>query len=141
MSNPRIPRKPGQPANSKKHSDLYTDENPKGTIHGLGFKDVATAKASVSKIRNSSRSHAHKIQAAVAMEQRAREMGKTSEAAVYRKFINQMKEKTKEMNEEMNGKCKAGYYYCYTDKNVNQSPKGIRWLGVPDIFVKRMVTL
>ena len=97
-SNPRIPRKKGQPANSKKHSDLYTDENPKGTIHGLGFKDVATAKASVSKIRNSSRSHAHKIQAAVAMEQRAREMGKTSEAAVYRKFINTMKEKTKRMN-------------------------------------------
>ena len=99
-SNPRIPRKKGQPANSKKHSDLYTDENPKGTIHGLGFKDVATAKASVSKIRNSSRSHAHKIQAAVAMEQRAREMGKTSEAAVYRKFINTMKKKTKKMNEE-----------------------------------------
>ena len=98
-SNPRIPRKKGQPANSKKHSDLYTDENPKGTIHGLGFKDVATAKASVSKIRNSSRSHAHKIQAAVAMEQRAREMGKTSEAAVYRKFINSMKKKTKKMNE------------------------------------------
>ena len=45
-SNPRIPRKKGQPAGSKKHSDLYTDENPKGTIHGLGFKDVATAKAS-----------------------------------------------------------------------------------------------
>ena len=83
-SNPRIPRKKGQPANSKKHSDLYTDENPKGTIHGLGFKDVATAKASVTKIRGSSRSHAHKIQAAVAMEQRARVMGKTSEAAVYR---------------------------------------------------------
>ena len=99
MSNPRIPRKSGQPANSKKHSDLYTDENPKGTIHGLGFKDVATAKASVSKIRNSSRSHAHKIQAAVAMEQRAREMGKSSEAAVYRKFINSMKKKTKKMNE------------------------------------------
>ena len=99
-SNPRIPRKPGQPAGSKKHSDLYTDENPKGTIHGLGFKDVATAKASVSKIRNSSRSHAHKIQAAVAMEQRAREMGKTSEAAVYRKYINSMKKKTKKMNEE-----------------------------------------
>ena len=98
-SNPRIPRKKGQPANSKKHSDLYTDENPKGTIHGLGFKDVETAKASVSKIRNSSRSHAHKIQAAVAMEQRAREMGKSSEAAVYRKYINSMKKKTKKMNE------------------------------------------
>ena len=103
-SNPRIPRKKGQPAGSKKHSDLYTDENPKGTIHGLGFKDVATAKASVSKIRNSSRSHAHKIQAAVAMEQRAREMGKTSEAAVYRKFINSMKKKTKQMNEAVSMK-------------------------------------
>ena len=101
-NNPRIPRKKGQPANSKKHSDLYTDENPKGTIHGLGFKDVSTAKASVSKIRNSSRSHAHKIQAAVAMEQRAREMGKTSEAAVYRKYINSMKKKTKKMNEAAN---------------------------------------
>ena len=100
-SNPRIPRKKGQPAGSKKHSDLYTDENPKGTIHGLGFKDVATAKASISKIRGSSRSHAHKIQAAVAMEQRAREMGKTSEAAIYRKYINAMKKKTKKMNEEV----------------------------------------
>ena len=99
-SNPRIPRKKGQPANSKKHSDLYTDENPKGTIHGLGFKDVSTAKASVAKIKKSSRSHAHKIQAAVAMEQRAREMGKTSEAAIYRKYINSMKKKTKKMNEE-----------------------------------------
>ena len=98
-TNPRIPRKKGQPANSKKHSDLYTDENPKGTIHNLGFKNVAKAKASVTKIRNSSRSHAHKIQAAVAMEQRAREMGKTAEAAVYRKYINSMKKKTKSMNE------------------------------------------
>ena len=44
-------------------------------------------------------SHAHKIQAAVAMEQRAREMGKTAEAAVYRAFINTMKKKTKQMNE------------------------------------------
>ena len=97
---PRIPRKKGQPAGSDKHSDLYTDENPKGTIKGLGFKDVETARASVSKIKNSGKTHAHKIQAAVAMEQRAKEMGKSSEAAIYRKYINQMKEKTKEMNKE-----------------------------------------
>ena len=97
---PRIPRKKGQPAGSDKHSDLYTDENPKGTIHGLGFKDVATAKASINKIKNSGKAHAHKIQAAVAMEQRAKEMGKAAEAAVYRKYINQMKEKTKRMNKE-----------------------------------------
>ncbi len=98
--NPRIPRKKGQPANSKKHSDLYTDENPKGTIHGLGFKDVETARKSVKKIENSGKKHAHKIQAAVAMEQRAREMGKTEEAAVYRQYIDKMKKKTKEMNKE-----------------------------------------
>ena len=91
----RIPRKKGKKKNSKKHSDLYTDENPKGTIHGLGFKDEATAKSSVSKIRKSGRSHAHKIQAAVAMEQRARAAGKSGPAAVYRKYINSMKKKTK----------------------------------------------
>jgi hypothetical protein len=104
--NPRIPRKEGQPAKSKKHSDLYTDEDPKGTIHGLGFKDVPKAKASVAKIRKSSRSHAHKVQAAVAMEQRAREMGKTPEAAVYRKFINDMKERTKKMKKNKGGEIK-----------------------------------
>ena len=90
-SNPRIPRKKGQKRKSKKHSDLYTDEDPKGTIHGLKFATEADAKKSVSKIRNSSRSHAHKIQAAVAMEQRAKAAGKASAAAVYRKYINSVK--------------------------------------------------
>ena len=70
---PRIPRKKGQKANSKKHSDLYTDENPKGTIKNLGFAKVKDAVASVAKIKGSSKSHAHKTQAAIAMEQRARE--------------------------------------------------------------------
>ena len=68
----RIPRKPGQKAKSDKHSDLYTDEDPKGTIHGLGFTDSAKAKQSVSKIRGSNRTHAHKMQAAIAMSQRAK---------------------------------------------------------------------
>jgi hypothetical protein len=68
----RIPRKPGQKAGSDKHSDLYTDENPKGTIHGLGFTDAETARTSVNKIKNSGKTHAHKIQAAIAMSQRAK---------------------------------------------------------------------
>ena len=100
VEKPRIPRKKGQPAGSDSHSDLYTDENPKGTIQGLGFKDVATAKASVSKIEGSGKKHAHKIQAAIAMEQRAKEMGKTAEAAIYRSYIEKMKKKTKEMQKE-----------------------------------------
>ena len=97
---PRKPRKKGQHRQSSSHSDLYTDENPKGTIKGLKFATVKDAKSSVSKIKNSGKSHAHKIQAAVAMEQRAREMGKASEAAVYRAYINKMKEKTKKKNED-----------------------------------------
>merc|ERR1711998_466305 len=43
----RIPKKPGQKDKSDKHSDLYTDENPKGTIHGLGFTDGEKARQSV----------------------------------------------------------------------------------------------
>ena len=110
---PRIPRKKGQPAGSDKHSDLYTDENPKGTIHGLGFKDVETAKASVKKIESSGKSHAHKIQAAIAMEQRARVMGKTAEAAVYRKYIEKMKKITKQRQQKED----------FTQKDVNDLEK------------------
>ena len=68
----RIPKKAGQKDKSDKHSDLYTDEDPKGTIHGLGFTDGAKARQSVNKIKNSGRTHAHKIQAAIAMSQRAK---------------------------------------------------------------------
>jgi len=91
VEEPRIPKKPGQPDKSDKHSDLYTDEDPKGTIHGLKFATTEDAEESVRKIKSSGRSHAHKMQAAIAMEQRARVMGKTEAASVYRKFINSIK--------------------------------------------------
>src|SRR6056300_1130985 len=98
----RVPRKPGQKADSKKHSDLYTDENPKGTIHGLGFIDAETARTSVNKIKNSGKTHAHKIQAAIAMSQRAKVASERAKdpkkkkdlgAAhrVYQQYINQNK--------------------------------------------------
>ena len=98
----RIPRKPGQKAKSDKHSDLYTDEDPKGTIHGLGFTDKKKAKQSLSKIRNSGRTHAHKMQAAIAMSQRAKvasQRAKDPEKKkdlgqahnVYQKYINKNK--------------------------------------------------
>ena len=93
---PRVPRKKGQPAGSKKHSDLYTDENPKGTIHGLKYAKVRDAEASVRRIRASKKTHAHKTQAAIAMEQRARAANKKAAAAVYRKFIEAQKRKTKQ---------------------------------------------
>jgi len=124
----RIPRKKGQPAGSKKHSDLYTDENPKGTIHGLKFATVKDAEASVSKIRNSGKSHAHKIQAAVAMEQRAKAAGKTSAAAVYRKYINAMKKKTKAKNESIQE--------LKIEKPDSVNTKGIKRSEMPQIATK-----
>ena len=55
------------------------------------------------------------------MEQRAREMGKTSEAAVYRKYINQMKQKTKEKNE--GATMKSFNDYLMEGKNKPTDPK------------------
>jgi len=102
--NPRIARKPGQKAGSDKHSDLYTDENPKGTIHGLGFTDRAKATQSINKIKGSGKTHAHKMQAAIAMSQRAKvasERAKDPEKKkdlasahrVYQQYINKNKKK------------------------------------------------
>ena len=97
----RIPKtKEGQ--DPKTHSDLYTDEDPKGTIHGLGFTNASRARESVKKIKNSGRKHAHKIQAAIAMSQRAKvasqrakdpEKKKSLAAAhkVYQSFIDRNK--------------------------------------------------
>jgi len=102
----RIPRKPGQPAGSKKHSDLYTDENPKGTIHGLKFATESDARKSVAKIKASGKPHAHKIQAAIAMEQRAGVMGKASSAGVYRSYIDSIKKSKKAQGGLIKGKPK-----------------------------------
>jgi len=104
----RIPRKPGQPAGSDKHSDLYTDEDPKGTIKGLGFKDASTAKQGVSKINKAKTTHAHKVQATLVMKQRAKvamertkdpEKKKKLRAAyqIWSKKLEQLKAKTKKM--------------------------------------------
>ena len=116
---PRKPRKKGQHRQSSSHSDLYTDENPKGTIKGLKFATVKDAQASVRKIKGSGKSHAHKIQAAVAMEQRAKEMGKKSASAVYRRFINSMKKKTKKKNEGWSKKYKKSID-CNNPKGFSQ---------------------
>ena len=97
--NPRIPKKyEGQ--DPSEHSDLYTDEDPIGTIQGLGFKDKATAEKSIRLIKNSGKTHAHKIQAAMAMEQRARfhphaTDGIKDAQKIYAAFIEEMKKKTK----------------------------------------------
>lgn len=85
----RIPRKAGQKAGSDSHSDLYTDENPKGTIHGLGFTDEKKARESINKIKNSGKTHAHKIQAAIAMSQRAKVASQRAKDSEKKKNLGQ----------------------------------------------------
>jgi hypothetical protein len=107
----RIPREPGQPAKSSKHSDLYTDEDPKGTIKGLGFKDASTAKQGISKINKAKTTHAHKVQATLVMKQRAKvamertkdpEKKKKLKAAyqIWSKKLEQLKRKTKSIKND-----------------------------------------
>ena len=93
QKNPRIPRKPGQKAGSDKHSDLYTDENPKGTIHGLGFVDRERLQ-SINKIKNSGKTHAHKMQAAIAMSQRAKVASERAKDPEKKKDVAQAIEST-----------------------------------------------
>jgi len=128
--NKRKPRKKGQHRNSPNHSDLYTDENPKGTIKGLKFATVKDAEASVRKINSSGKKHAHKIQAAVAMEQRAKEMGKKSQAAVYRRYINKMKEKTKKMNEKKGSSVPYGSGYKKMIKEMSPEKRAFLMLRI-----------
>tara|TARA_Y100001938_G_scaffold146669_1_gene226027 strand:+ start:6750 stop:7301 length:552 start_codon:yes stop_codon:yes gene_type:complete len=100
----RVPRK-YKSQDPKQHSDLYTDEDPKDTIKGLGFVDGAKAKESINKIDRSGRPHAHKMQAAMAMHQRARvaadraknpDSKKNLHAAekIYKAYIEKMKKIT-----------------------------------------------
>ena len=116
--NPRIPKKyEGQ--DPSEHSDLYTDEDPEGTIQGLGFKDKATATKSIRLIKNSGKTHAHKIQAAMAMEQRARfhpnaTKGIKEAQKVYKQFIEEMKVKTKEMKVKLKVNPMAPGYQSYS---------------------------
>ena len=106
----RKPRKKGQHRGSSKHDDLYTDEEPRGTIKGLGFKDAETARKGVAIINKAKRTHAHKVQATLVMQQRAKvakgrakdpEKKKNLNAAykVWTTHLEKLKKKTKKANE------------------------------------------
>jgi hypothetical protein len=108
----RTPRKKGQHTGSSSHSDLYTDEDPKDTIKGLGFKDAETANKSIGIITKSDRTHAHKVQATLVMQQRAKvaigrtkdpEKKKNIEAAykIWSAHLEKLKAITKSKNEAL----------------------------------------
>lgn len=72
---PRVPKRyRGEPP--QHHSDLFTDENPRGTVKGLRFRNDKDARESVRKLKklyNSRKiSYAHMRQIGLTMEQRSR---------------------------------------------------------------------
>jgi hypothetical protein len=72
---PRVPRK-YKGEKPEHHSDLFTDENPKGTVHGLRFRSRDESKKSIKRLKNLYKNKkitfAHMRQIGVTMEQRSR---------------------------------------------------------------------
>jgi hypothetical protein len=63
---------------------LYTDENPKDTV-GIKFATPADARATVAKVKRINKPYARKIQILTVGEQRAKVMGKTQVASIFKK--------------------------------------------------------
>lgn len=136
----RDPRKKGEHKGSSSHSDLYTDEDPKGTIHGLGFKDAKKAEDSIEIIKKVDREHAHKVQATLVMQQRAKvaiertkdpEKKKNLKAAyeIWTKFLEEMKKKTQELKESWTGQEVADHIKYITPDDSD----------IPDFFIDKYI--
>ena len=63
---------------------LYTDENPRDTVK-IKFATPADASSTVAKVKKISKPFARKIQILTVGEQRAKVMGKSKVAAIFKK--------------------------------------------------------
>ena len=66
---------------------LYTDENPRDTVR-IKFATTADARATVAKVKRISKPFARKIQILTVGEQRAKVMGKSQVAAIFKRGKN-----------------------------------------------------
>ena len=73
---------------------LYTDENPRDTVR-IKFATPADASATVRKVKNINKPFARKIQILTVGEQRAKVMGKSKVAAIFKAGKNAIR-KTKQ---------------------------------------------
>ena len=69
---------------------LYTDENPKDTVR-IKFATPADARATVAKVKKIKKPFARKIQILTVGEQRAKVMGKTEVASIFKKGKEQIR--------------------------------------------------
>ena len=63
---------------------LYTDENPRDTV-SIKFATPADARATVAKVKRVNKPFARKIQILTVGEQRAKVMGKTQVASIFKR--------------------------------------------------------
>ena len=63
---------------------LYTDENPRDTVR-IKFATPTDARKTVAKVKKISKPYARKIQILTVGEQRAKVMGKTKLASIFKK--------------------------------------------------------
>ena len=73
---------------------LYTDENPKDTV-SIKFATPTDAKKTVEKVKKISKSFERKIQILTVGEQRAKVMGKTKVAAIFKKGKDAIRSRNK----------------------------------------------
>ena len=73
---------------------LYTDENPKDTVP-IKFATMADAKATSAKVKRIKKPYARKIQILTVAEQRAKVMGKTAIANVFKQAKADLRRKHK----------------------------------------------
>ena len=73
---------------------LYTDENPKDTVP-IKFATMADAKATSAKVKRIKKPYARKIQILTVAEQRAKVMGKTAVASLFKQAKADLRRKNK----------------------------------------------
>ena len=71
---------------------LYRDENPKDTV-SIKFATPTDARKSVTKVKKINKPYARKIQILTVGEQRAKVMGKTEVASIFKKAKKTLKSK------------------------------------------------
>ena len=73
---------------------LYTDKNPRDTV-SIKFATPSDAKKTVAKVKKISKPFARKIQILTVGEQRAKVMGKTKVAAIFKKGKDAIRKRNK----------------------------------------------
>jgi hypothetical protein len=92
MRNPK--KGTGKHPGKKYGRRLYTDENPKDTV-SIKFATPSDAKKTVAKVKKISKPFARKIQILTVGEQRAKVMGKTKVAAIFKKGKDAIRSRNK----------------------------------------------